>query len=183
MLFIFKIFWNTLSMLWSPSKGISKKFYCQKTESRDARGSQVLRCLLCKRTIGGKNKAHCWTKQHCGHCHYLGKMGNPQHWDSLFVMNVVDQLNNMVSEVDQRYTVLQNVTKSVRQDQQLWGGESRCRVSHFVIDTPRLWVRDKNTQMTENIVQSVMSGYHLTLLGVGVVAIHWELKVGLEKIE
>ena len=42
-------------------------------------------------------------------------------------MNVVDQLNNMVLEVDQKYTVLSNVIKLVRWDQPNRGVNMPCR--------------------------------------------------------
>jgi len=35
-----------------------------------------MRCLLCGKVVGGKNKSHCWTKQQCGSCHYMGMHGN-----------------------------------------------------------------------------------------------------------
>ena len=41
-------------------------------------------------------------------------------------MNVVFQLNNMVLEVDQKYTVLLNVTRLARQDQHSRGVKLAC---------------------------------------------------------
>ena len=32
-----------------------------------------MRCKICGKVVGGKNKTHCWSKQHCGLCHYLGQ--------------------------------------------------------------------------------------------------------------
>ena len=87
-----------------------------------------MRCLLCGRVVGGKNKAHCWTKQHCGNCHYLQlRVVGVKKWDFQYAMNVVDQLNNMVLEVDQKFTVLLNVTRLVNQDQQSRGVKMPCR--------------------------------------------------------
>lgn len=47
-----------------------------------------MRCRLCKRSFRSNitnGKSHCWTKGHCGYCHYIkkqqfvGKHGNGRY--------------------------------------------------------------------------------------------------------